>query len=532
MAAESDSRDATRDLGEVIARGREALSWEERSDWVGLVLLGEMLGHESGWPWRAGPRERLAGGPGAFLAERLLRVRAKDGSVRPLLANRAQREYERRRGRRNIVLKARQMGISTWVAGRMFLRTLLRPGTLTLQVAHNQRSAEEIFQIVHRFYRLMPEELRRGVWRCSRDNRRQLVFPLLDSEYRVESAADRNAGRGLTVQNLHCSELARWPGDAAATLAGLEAALSPQGELVLESTPMGAQGCFYELWKDPGNGLVKHFFPWWWEGSYVGPRVEAAGQSADERALAEREGLSPEQIGYRRMLRSSFRGMATQEFAEDATSCFLASGGCVFDGAALEQLLAEVGEPIERREQGRLWVWLPAQGGRKYVIAVDAAGGGPEGDFAVVEVVDLETGLQCAEWRERATVRETAAVVVRLAGVYNRALVAVERNNHGSGLLAHLEGKPVEIYMNHGQAGWPTTPLSRPAMIERLGAALVERPKTFQSRRLLEECRTFVRRRDGKAAAAAGSHDDCVMAMAIALSVRAEWQEMGAGRKR
>ena len=41
------------------------------------------------------------------------------------------------------------------------------------------------------------------------------------------SAADRNAGRGLTVQNLHCSELARWPGDAAEILAGLRAAMAP-----------------------------------------------------------------------------------------------------------------------------------------------------------------------------------------------------------------------------------------------------------------------------------------------------------------
>ncbi len=147
------------------------------------------------------------------------------------------------------------------------------------------------------------------------------------------------------------------------------------------------------------------------------------------------------------------------------------------------------------------------------------------------QVMDLETGLQCAEWRERATVGETAAVTVEVARHYNGALVVVERNNHGSGLLAHLEGKPVEVYEHRGVAGWPTTAISRPAMIARLGATLEERAETLQSRRLLEECRTFIRQKDGKAGAAAGSHDDCVMAMAIALSVRAEWQEMGAGRK-
>ncbi len=75
-----------------------------------------------------------------------------------------------------------------------------------------------------------------------------MVFGRIGSEFRVSSAADPNAGRGLSVQNLHCSEVSRWPGDAAATLAGLRAALAPGGELVLESTPNGAYGAFYSEW--------------------------------------------------------------------------------------------------------------------------------------------------------------------------------------------------------------------------------------------------------------------------------------------
>ena len=129
------------------------------------------------------------------------------------------------RGQRNIVLKARQMGLTTWAAARFFLKTITQPGTLTLQVAHTQESAEEIFRIVHRFLDCLPERLRKGCLRTSRANVRQIVFPIFDSQYRVVSAGERNAGRGMTVQNLHCSELARWPGDPAETLAGLRAAL-------------------------------------------------------------------------------------------------------------------------------------------------------------------------------------------------------------------------------------------------------------------------------------------------------------------
>ena len=158
---------------------------------------------------------------GMALAETLLQVRTRDGNTAALKANAAQREFERRRGERNIVLKARQMGMTTWAAARFFLKTITRPGTLTLEVAHTQEAAEEIFRIVHRFVDWLPEELREGPLRTSRANVRQIVFPELDSQYRVVSAGERNAGRGLTVQNLHCSELARWPGDPAETLAGL-----------------------------------------------------------------------------------------------------------------------------------------------------------------------------------------------------------------------------------------------------------------------------------------------------------------------
>ena len=140
------------------------------------------------------------GSPGAtmavFLAETLLRVRDKKGKQAPLRANRVQREYERRRGQGNIVLKARQMGISTWIAGRFFLKTITQPGTLTVQVAHTQEAAENIFRCVHRFLGGLPASLRNGALKTAKSSSRQIVFPSLDSEYRVETAGDRNAGRG------------------------------------------------------------------------------------------------------------------------------------------------------------------------------------------------------------------------------------------------------------------------------------------------------------------------------------------------
>jgi hypothetical protein len=70
-----------------------------------------------------------------LLIRKLLKIRAKKGGLKYLQLNRAQAEYSRSCGRRNIVLKARQVGMTTYIAARFFLQTITRPGTLSVQVA-------------------------------------------------------------------------------------------------------------------------------------------------------------------------------------------------------------------------------------------------------------------------------------------------------------------------------------------------------------------------------------------------------------
>ena len=491
-----------------------------RSDLERLLWLGERL--EFHCAELGGRRLSME------LARALLRVRDRRGEIVALEANAAQQAFEQRRGQQNIVLKARQMGISTWIAGRFFLKTITRPGTLTVEVAHNLEAAEQIFRIVHRFYDMLPEGLRNGVLRTSKANTRQLLFPELDSEYRVESAADQNAGRGMTIQNLHCSEVARWNIDAAETMAGLSAALVPNGELVVESTPNGASGYFYNQWQHAEEaGMIRHFFPWWMENAYTGHPVQESEWTAEERRLAAKNLLGPAQIGFRRHLYANFRKMVAQEYAESADACFLASGDCVFDLDCIAKRAGEVHEPPQTRCNGALWIWYPPQPGRIYLLGVDPAGGGTDGDYAAIQVIEQRTGLQCAELRGHFSPRELAKHCAQLACEYNQALLVVERNNHGMAVLAFLntiERYPA-IYEERGQAGRLTTAITRPAMIALLGVTLASTPEMFSSSRLLAECRTFVRQSNGRTGAAAGAHDDCLMAMAIALQVRAEMME-------
>ncbi len=493
-------------------------------EYEALLRLGQQL-------------ERQPGGM-VSAAAGLLRVRNRHGKLQALVANPAQRQFEARRGRQNVVLKARQMGMSTWIAGRFFLRTITQPGTLTLQVAHTREAAEVLLGLVWRMWEELPETLRDGPLQLERANAGQLVFGEIGSEIRVASAADGNAGRGLSVQNLHCSEVSRWSGDAGATLAGLRAALAPDGELVLESTPSGAYGAFYEAWQaglaannDPQSvgkrtreGPVRHFLPWWLEPAYRGVAIEPTAWTDEERELVERHGLDGAQIGFRRGLAHTYGTLRTQEFAEDAEVCFRATGACCFEIDALERRLREVPEPMTQRRGGALQVWLPPMAGKDYLLAVDTAGGGEDGDFAAVQVVEVATGLQCAELQERLRPAELAAACAALGREYGGALVAVERNNHGAGVLAFLqtEHRYSRIYEQDRQPGWLTSAASKPEAVARLGTLLAGSPERFMSCRLLAECRSFVVDERGRAGATAGAHDDLVMAMAIAQAVRAE----------
>ncbi|WP_419805128.1 terminase [Terriglobus sp.] len=478
---------------------------------------------EDGLAWRAlmqTPEGRIA------MAASLLRIRTKRGGLEPLVANAAQCLFEHNHVRESIVLKARQMGLSTWIAGRFFLQAMAVPGTVTVHVAHTREAATALFRMVGRMWANLPEAMQKGTAKLARNNAGEMVFAANDSEIRVVSAAEPNAGRGLTVQQLHVSELSRWQGDAAETLAGLRAALAPGGELVMESTPNGAFGCFYEQWTAAErHGVTRHFFPWWTEPAYVsGVVVDAASLSDEELALVHGPAaLRMEQIAFRRELAERFGPLRLQEFAEDPATCFRESGACVFESGPLLERLGALDEPVERRENGRIEIYLCMQPGRRYIVAADPAGGKEEGDFSTLEVIDRASGVQCAELQARWPPQKLAEHAALLAREYNGALLAVERNNHGAAVLAFLEGeKGLNVYRgDDGDLGWLTTSSSRNAMLGALQVLLSTKSQMLRSRRLLEECRSFVDK-NGRMEAAAGAHDDLVLAMAIAQAVRRE----------
>jgi hypothetical protein len=253
----------------------------------------------------------------------------------------------------------------------------------------------------------------------------------------------------------------------------------------------------------------------------------------EESELVKRHGLDDEQIEWRRDQWKMLRSLGEQEYAEDASSCFLVSGECVFEVEAIEKAAANAGQAIAVEDNGRLTIWLPPHEGKQYIVGVDTAGGGVDGDYACAQVIERGIGMQCAELHGHFPPYELARRVAELGHRYEDALLAVERNNHGYAVLVHLAHMGcTNLFEQGGRLGWLTSAATRPAMIENMAAVLVESPESFHSLRLLQECRTFVRHIDGSAAAAEGAHDDCVMAMAIALAVRRDDVGRDGKRKR
>lgn len=190
------------------------------------------------------------------------------------------------------------------------------------------------------------------------------------------------------------------------------------------------------------------------------------------------------------------------------------------------------------------------RGERRYLIGVDAAGGLGQ-DRSVVEVVRdgtlHEPAEQVAEFvSDQVSPTELAYVIYAVGQWYQDdnkvpALVAIELTDHGlstqSTLQLHL-GYPYLYrweYMNAADpskrwstvAGWKTTVATRPLMLDKLRTAVTtldpisNLPDLVTHSPLLhQEFQDF--QTNGalwEAEAARGAHDDCVMALAIAVAV-------------
>ena len=204
-------------------------------------------------------------------------IRDKQRRVIPFLLNWAQLEYYAHRTARDIILKARQMGFTTLICGLYFADALLRPNTTSVIVAHDIDSAEKIFRIVQLFWERLPEAERWRVGKPRFSNRREFLWPKINSQFYVGTAGSLTFGRGQTINNLHCSEFAFWPKPEEA-LVSLREAVPAGGRIILESTANGIGNHFHQLWRQAEAReceYATHFYVWWEDQSYAIPPTPA-----------------------------------------------------------------------------------------------------------------------------------------------------------------------------------------------------------------------------------------------------------------
>ena len=230
-----------------------------------------------------------------YFAEHALKLRPKTGPLEAFVFNPAQSKLhdlieaqKAKTGRvRVVILKARQLGVSTYVAARLYHRTINSPGLRTIIIGHERRASSNLFQIVRRFRDNMPEGIRPSV---GTSNAEELIFDRLDSGYVVSVATGEGAGRSATAQMLHASEAAFWS-DLPLQMASLMQTVPSLAdtEIIIESTANGYND-FHNLWRKAEAGdseFVAIFLPWFSDPGYREELPDGFDMDGDERKLAE-----------------------------------------------------------------------------------------------------------------------------------------------------------------------------------------------------------------------------------------------------
>lgn len=337
---------------------------------------------------------------------------------------------------RYIVLKARQMGMSTLIEAMGYWWTSTHRFTTTVIIAHEKEATKNLYEMFRRYYEYSHPSFKPDrKYNTKQDltfdvsdeakktyDAQNLPSPGLQSEIKTMVATE-GKGRSSTIKFLHGSECAFWDDSADVTSAAVQAVpMAPETFIFLESTANGIGGYFYDEWNASKRGESQFrpvFFPWHSHNEYETPNIiedDLGDLDAEEEALYklfEHEGYDraswPRKIYWRRLKKKEFRTDPKkfyQEYPSTPEEAFLASGRPVFDVPMLQEMeriavdaqkthpymcgdIKKVVDPetgmerikfIEIRRVGDndptpLRVWWDVDRSRKYVIGVDVSEG-------------------------------------------------------------------------------------------------------------------------------------------------------------
>jgi len=336
---------------------------------------------------------------------------------------------------RYIILKARQMGISTLIEALCYWWTSTHRYVTSVIIAHEKNAVNSLYKMFRRYY-----EYSHPFFQPDRkyNTKAELVFdvsdevkkdyaemgktpPGLQSEIKTMVAAD-GKGRADNINFFHGSEVAFWDDSADIVSSALQAVpMAPESFVFLESTANGIGGYFYDEWQLAMRGESQFkplFFPWHQHYKYELPATDDDLGHLDEEEVelyemfAERgydRASWPRKIAFRRRKKLEFRTDPKkfyQEYPSTPEEAFLASGRPVFDTKmlqAMEKIARDAekthpymcGEIVKNEDTSspdkyifkefrrvsdssdpsalRVW-WLPEKN-KKYAIGVDVSEG-------------------------------------------------------------------------------------------------------------------------------------------------------------
>ena len=523
--------------------------------------------------------------------ENFLKIRNKKSELVPFILNDAQNIVmekmlkceEEGILKRFIVLKARQMGLSTLFEGLIFQDTANNPFKNSMIVAHEEPASVNLFNMSKLFYEKLPDVIRPmkkysngkilSFESPSNDEDEKQRNPGLMSKITIATAGAGEVGRSATVHNLHASEVAFFPNPELTMLGLLQGIPDEMNTLVvMESTANGVGGYFHSMWNQAVKGendFIPIFLPWFIDPGYTkefrseAQREQFISEVNDvatdsnghkthtyEYDLMNKFNLTYEQLYWRKhTIANKCQGdeiLFMQEYPATPEESFISSGRPKFSIPSLRKYQTLTKEPIKgylkdndgvisfvEDKNGYISIWEKPNPNRKYCIGADVAEGLVEGDYSCGVVGDNTTFNISAMWHGHIDPDLFGMELIKLAKYYNDAYLGVENNNHGHSTLAIIKREEYwNLYFTKQydrisdkqtqKVGWSTTSATKPFMIDKLQEFIREMYLGIYSDLIIGEAFTYVIEDNGSTNAQTGCFDDTIMATGIMLQLMLE----------
>lgn len=433
------------------------------------------------------------------------------------------RDYQSERF--NIILKARQLGISEITAAYACWRMLFRRDQNILVMATKSETAKNIIKKVALALKKLPQWLLLAD--ITTDNK--LSIELNNGSQIKAIATSDDAGRSEALSLLIIDEAAFIKGlDELWT--GLLPTVTAGGKVIVLSTPNGVGNKFHQLYTESEQGVneFKSTMLMWWR------HPERIADLMDD---PNRPGFKTSSW-YRNEIKSA--NMSDRDVAQELECNFLSSGDNVISSENLAWIEKGTYEPISKEWWDRnLFTWFEPEKDERYMITCDVARG-DGADYSSAIVWKISDMSQVAEYYGKIPPDEFARLNCELGRKYNNAILVVENNNVGLSCLEHikLDEYPSVYYSRKGDSkpgeiintvwgkpaddlvpGFSTTPKTRPLIIAKLDEYIRNKSLNIRSKRFLYEAKTFIWM-NGRPEAMRGRNDDLIMAAAFGAWIK------------